>query len=218
MMTGVIMDDTEGAGLMRAQQAANAHLLSALHLAKVSVWRVDLATNRIRFNDVGYEVAGITPHPEGVSLDEIRALAHPDDAPNLVRAAEQATTGTDVIDLEVRYRRANGSYRSMLTRRVAERDEQGRVIGLLGITLDQSEQKAEHERVRTLMRRMEVVADAADLGIWSVDGETGQVEWNAQMYRITPAGRRVRRDCLRDGVPHFSARWFGALGHLALAP
>jgi len=199
VMTGVIMDDTEGAGLMRAQQAVNAHLSRALHLAKVSVWRVDFATHRIHFNDVGYELIGMAARPDGIDLDELRSWAHPDDLPAVLRAAETAAASTDVVDLEARYRHSDGLYRTMLTRRVAERDAHGRVVGLLGIALDQSAQKAEYARAQALMRRMEVVSDAADLGVWSVDRESGQLEWNDQMYRIYGLGR--------DQLPRNLAAW-----------
>ena len=133
-MIGVIVDDTEGAGRVRAQVAITAYLERALHLAKVSVWRIDYATRRIHFNDVGYELIGLTPSPEGMDIDELRSLAHPDDTPKLLRAAETAAAGSDVIDVEVRYRDPGGQYRPLLTRRVAERNERGEVIGLLGIT------------------------------------------------------------------------------------
>jgi PAS domain S-box-containing protein len=184
LLTGVIMDDSVGAGLVRAQQAVSAHLARALHLAKVAVWRVDFASQRIHFNDAGYEQIGIAPRAKGVGIDELRSWAHPDDLQNLLRATDLATAGTEVIDLELRFRHASGGYRPLLTRRVAERDERGKVIGLLGITIDQSAQMAVRDRIQALSRRIEVVADAADLGIWSVDGATGRVEWNAQMFRI----------------------------------
>ena len=184
LLAGVVVDDTDAAGRVRAQQAITAHLARALHLARVSVWRVDFHSRRIHFNDAGYALIGLAPRPEGIDIDELRSWAHPDDLPELLRASDLATTGNEVIDVELRFRDPNGTYHPLLTRRVAERDEQGHLTGLLGITIDQSAQMAVRERIHTLLRRIEVVADAADLGIWSVAGEGGQVEWNAQMYRI----------------------------------
>ncbi len=213
LLTGVIVDDSVGAALVRAQQAVSADLARALRLAKVAVWRADFASQRIHLNDAGYEQIGIAPRAAGAGFDELRSWAHPDDLQSLLRAADLATAGTEVIDLELRFRHASGGYRPLLTRRVAERDQQGRVTGLLGITIDQSAQMAVRERIQALLRRIEVVADAADLGIWSVDGATGEVEWNAQMFRIYGAAR--------DQLPTSLLAWRDAYvhpdDHLALA-
>ena len=183
-MFGVVMDDTEASQRMREQEAVNNFLSRALRLARVSVWRIDTETDRVRFNDVGYEIMSVVPGPEGIALSELRSLTHPDDLPGLHRAVEAAMAGHDVVDFELRYRNRRGGFRPLLTRRVAERDAQGRVTGLIGITIDQSAQKAERQRAQALLRRIELVADAAELGIWSVDTTTGQVEWNATMHRI----------------------------------
>jgi PAS domain S-box-containing protein len=183
-MFGVAIDDTEVGQRMREQEAVNNFLSRALRLARVSVWRIDVATDRVRFNDVGYEIMGVVPGPEGIALSELRSLTHPDDLPGLRRAVEAAMAGHDVVDFELRYRNRRGGFRPLLTRRVAERDAQGRVTGLIGITIDQSAQKAEREHAKALLRRIELVADAAELGIWSVDNATGRVEWNATMHSI----------------------------------
>jgi len=194
-MLGVLIDDTEGADRVREQQAVNAQLARALQLAKISVWRVDLRTERIHMNDTGYGFNGLAPRSEGLALDEIRALVHPDDLPAVKRAAELAIAGSDVVDVESRYLHSDGNYRHLLTRRVAERDAQGRAVALTGISLDQTAHIAERERAQALAQRIQMVADAAGVGVWTIEvpgeGEPEHVEWNAQMFRIygLPADR-----------------------------
>jgi PAS domain S-box-containing protein len=187
-MLGVLIDDTEGADRVRAQQAVSAQLARALELAKISVWRVDLQAERIHMNDIGYSFYGLTPRDEGLGLDEIRALVHPDDLPAVKRAAELAIAGGDAVDVESRYLHSDGSYRHLLTRRVAERDAQGRAVGLTGISLDQTEHIAARERAQALAQRIQMVADAAGVGVWTIEnpgqGTAERVEWNAQMFRI----------------------------------
>jgi PAS domain S-box-containing protein len=187
-MLGVVIDDTESADRVRAQQSITARLAKALELAKVSVWRIDLQSQRVHMNDTGFGFNGLEPRAEGLSLDEVRALAHPDDVAGVLRAAEQAVTGGGAVDVETRYRHADGSYRHLLTRRVAERDAQGRAIALTGVALDQTEQVAERERAQGLTRRIHLVAEAAGVGVWAIENpgeaETERVEWNPQMFRI----------------------------------
>jgi PAS domain S-box-containing protein len=187
-MLGVLIDDTEGADRVRAQQAVSAQLARALELAKISVWRIDLQTARIHMNDTGYGFNGLAPRAEGMGLDEMRALVHPDDLPGVKRAAELAIAGSDVVDVESRYLHSDGSYRHLLTRRVAERDAQGRAVALTGISLDQTEHIAARARAQALAQRIQMVADAAGVGVWTIesaaDGKPEHVEWNAQMFHI----------------------------------
>jgi PAS domain S-box-containing protein len=187
-MLGVVIDDTESADRVRAQQSINAQLAKALELAKISVWRVDLQAQRVHMNQTGFGLSDLEPRTEGLRLDEIRSRLHPDDQPAVQRAADQAIAGTGVVDVEARYQRTDGSYRHLLTRRVAERDEQGRAIALTGVSLDQTERIAERERAQGLARRIQLVAEAAGVGVWSIEnpgeGAAERVEWNAQMFHI----------------------------------
>jgi len=208
-LLGVVIDDTESADRVRAQQSINAQQAKALELAKVSVWRIDLRTQRIHMNDTGFAFNGLEPRAEGLGLDEIRALVHPDDRAAVLRAAEQAMATGAVIDLETRYLHADGRYRHLLTRRVAERDEQGRVVALIGVSLDQTEQLAERTRAESLARRIQFVAEVAGVGVWSIEnpgeGAVERVEWNTQMFHIY-------------GLPHTSSappvhEWMGQRVH-----
>ncbi|HMO47317.1 MAG TPA: PAS domain-containing protein [Rubrivivax sp.] len=187
-MLGVVVDDTESAGRVRTQQAVSAQLARALELAKVSVWRIDLQQRRIHFNDAGWRLAGVLPQPDGMPLDEMRGRVHPEDLPIAERAIERASSGSGVVDAETRVRGPGGGYRHVLTRRVAERDAQGRVVALSGVLLDQTEHVAERRRAQTLAQRLQLIADAAGVGVWRVENpgqaDAERVEWNAQMFLI----------------------------------
>ncbi|MFO1216141.1 MAG: PAS domain-containing protein [Burkholderiaceae bacterium] len=186
MLFGVVIDDTESAGRVRAQQQVNAQLMRALDLAKVLVWRIDLRQGRFHFNDVGRDFIGTAA--DSVRLEDMRARVHPEDLPLAEHAIAQALSGTGVVDSETRVRSDTGGYRHLLTRRAAERDAQGRVVALTGVSLDQTDRIVERERAQTLMRRIHLIADAAGVGIWSIEnvggGDTERVVWNEQMFRI----------------------------------
>jgi PAS domain S-box-containing protein len=190
---------------LRTGEALSAKFEKALNLAKVSVWHVDAALDRIVFNDVGRELTGLDNTPAGIDLERVRATAHPDDIDAIVRAADEAMQRPGAVDVEARYRNADGSYRHLLTRRVAERDANGNVIGLMGISLDQTAQIVERERARALAGRIELVTEAARVGVWSVDTVHDRVEWNAEMLRIYGLEP--------DGPTPGLKRWIGELVH-----
>jgi len=187
-MLGVVIDDTESADRERAQQAINARLARAMQLAMIAVWRVDLQSRRVHVTDNGIGLAGMDDGANDLPLTQTRLHVHPADADAVERAAARALAEDAVVDLESRYLHADGSYRHLLTRRVAERDAQGRAVALTGVALDQTARIAEREQAQALARRMQLVADAAGVGIWSIEnpgqGAAERVEWNAQMFRI----------------------------------
>ncbi|HEY4065309.1 MAG TPA: PAS domain-containing protein [Burkholderiaceae bacterium] len=204
-LLGVHIDDSEGAGRMRVQRAVTDYLHRALEMAKVSVWREDFATRRVQFNRAGYDMAGIEAVPDGIPIETARRWIHPDDLAKVALADAQAARGHDIVDTEVRHWNGDSAPIPLSTRRVAERDETGTVIGMFGVTLDLSAQVAERERAAALSRRIELIAEAADLGIWSVEGDDGLLEWNQQMleiYGLTREQRPLSLTAWRDEFVH----------------
>ena len=94
---GVMMDDTEAYEAARTLSDVNAQLKLAVDLGKIAIWRRDLRTGRIHLSDVGFELLGLAPRPEGMSLDEVQSLVHPDDLP-LVAACDRAGAGHGPAD------------------------------------------------------------------------------------------------------------------------
>ena len=164
------------------EQLLSGRLAQAANLASVAVWRIDLATQRIEFNDFGYRLNNVKPRPGGLPLELVRLSLHPDDVSAVKKAAAAAVECDGVIDVEARYRNADGSYRTVLTRRVAERDAQGRAVALAGVSIDQTVRIAEREQTLALTRNIELITDAAGIGVWSIELASGRVAWNQQMY------------------------------------
>ena len=181
---GVMMDDTETYKAARTLSDVNAQLKLAVDLGKIAIWRRDLRSGRMHLSDVAFELLGMAPRPEGLSLDEMRSLVHPDDLA-LVAASVEQTLATDrPVDVEARYRRADGSWRYLLSRRVVERNAAGEPIALVGVTLDTT-QRVEHLRhAEELARRLDAASRAAGVGIWTTTAGLGSTDWNAQMFEL----------------------------------
>jgi PAS domain S-box-containing protein len=80
---------------------------------------------------------------------------------------------------------------------------------LTGVSLDQTEQIAARERAQALARRIQLVAEAAGVGVWTIEnpgeGAAERVEWNAQMFRIYGMREDQRAPPVQD--------WMGARVH-----
>ncbi|HEY6135221.1 MAG TPA: ATP-binding protein [Rubrivivax sp.] len=169
-----------------AEAPAGRFLQRAIEIAGISVWRLDERTRRFHYVAGGSELAGIVPGPEGIDIDRVRATIHPDDLAAVVKAADVARCSDQVIDVIARYAVAPGSpeWRTLLTRRVADRDASGRVTGLAGVSLDLSALMAERARAEELAERARLVSETIGVGFWSRDNDGGGVYWDEQMMRI----------------------------------
>ncbi|HSW23438.1 MAG TPA: PAS domain-containing protein, partial [Burkholderiaceae bacterium] len=181
---GVVVDDTEIWRLAQSVHEANAQLELALQLSGIAVWRQDLATNRLYYDDQAWRILGMKPRAEGLSLEEVRAMIHPDDIPAVQQAMQRAASATGPTDMEARYRHADGRWLDILTRRVTQRDADGKPIAFTGVAMDVTDRLREQRRLQDLTRRLELAASAAGVGIWSYDVSTDTAVWNAQMYTL----------------------------------
>jgi PAS domain S-box-containing protein len=181
---GIMLDDTPVYELARSLGDASAQLKLSVELADIAIWRHDLATQRMHYNDRAYAVLDIPPRPEGLSIEEVRSFIHPDDMPGVLASAAQALKTDRPTDMQARYRRSDGSWRHVLTRRVVQRAPDGTPIAFLGVALDVTEQAQQARAAADLSRRLELAADAAGLGIWTRDHRTCEGTWNAQMFAL----------------------------------
>ena len=127
---GIMMDDTEAYDSARALGDVSAQLKMAVDLGDIAIWRHDLRSQRIYYSDKAFELLQMTPRPEGMNIEEIRALIHPEDLPQVLASAEQALLTDQPTDMEARYRRMDGSYRYVMTRRRGRARRRGPAAGL----------------------------------------------------------------------------------------
>jgi PAS domain S-box-containing protein len=181
---GIMVDDTHTYELAQAFNDTSEQLRLAVDLGNIAIWRQDLRTNRFHYNYRAYQVLDIAPRPEGLSLDEVRAMIHPDDLPRVVAAASTALESDRPVDMEARYRRADGSWRYVLTRRMLRRDVHGQPLEFVGVALDVTEQVDKSRRANELAQRLEIATHSAGVGVFSRDPDTEEGEWNAEMFRM----------------------------------
>ncbi len=181
---GIMMDDTEAYEAARRLSDVNAQLKLAADLGKIASWRRDLRTGRMHYSDLTFELLGMKPRPEGLSIDEVRALIHPDDLPLVVASNEQSLATDQPVDMEARYRRSDGSWRYLLSRRVVERDAAGQPIAFVGVSLDVTERVEHLRHAEELARRLDAASRAAGVGIWTTTADPESTDWNAQMFEL----------------------------------
>jgi len=181
---GVMMDDTEPYALAHAAQDLQSQLALTVQVSGMAIWRHDLASGRMHYSDEGWRALGLQPRPQGLSLDEVRALIHPDDLPAVVASAAAAMRSAQPVDLEARYRHSDGSWRHQMLRRTVLRDDQGRPTAFLGVAMDVTERLQERARADELMQRFETVTRAAGIGHWLTEPGQEHPTWSEQLRRM----------------------------------
>ncbi len=179
---GIMMDDAQAYDSARALGDVSAQLKMAVELGNIAIWRHDLRTQRMHYSDRAFELLQMKPRPEGLSIDEVRSLIHPEDLPAVLASVEQALHSDQPTDMEARYRRKDGSWRYVLTRRVVERDAEGQPLAFVGVALDVTEAVEHRRHADELARRLEAASQAAGIGLWTTAGDPQESDWNAQMY------------------------------------
>ncbi|SOC81053.1 PAS domain S-box-containing protein [Salinimicrobium sediminis] len=131
-----------------------------------------------------YNIFGIEPRKEGLTIQEFYSFVHPDDIENLDKAINKTHATGKPHDTITRIIRPDGSLRHIHRRAGINKDEEGIPISVYGTVQDITERvKAEKERIRTeqLMRSTEILAG---MGSYEVLLDTQTVYFSDGLYRI----------------------------------
>ena len=98
---------------------------------------------------------------------------------------------------EYRFRRADGSFASVLDRGTVLRDQDGRPVRMIGAMLDLSARKAAEAALAQSEERLRLATDAGDMGFWDVDLVHDILIWPPRtkaMFGISPDAEVSLRD------------------------
>ena len=110
-------------------------------------------------------------------------LFDPDSARRVAERDRQVmTAGAAETDVEVLT--AAGVTRTYLATKAPYRDEDGAVIGVIGITRDVTELKRSEESLRASEERLRLALRGAGGGAWDWNLDTGDIWWSPELYEL----------------------------------
>lgn len=129
----------------------------------------------------------------GQSTEKLQGLGwldavHPDDRQSTQEAWRRALSNYSDFTAVHRVRRHDGEYRTFSVHAVAVPDSHGDVIEWVGSHTDITEQRDAEQRVLDTVRHLELGLDAASVGMWDWELDTGRMTWTRQTYFITGVG------------------------------
>ncbi len=128
-----------------ALREREADLNRAQAVARVGSWSLDLVNDRMEWSAECYRLFGVEPGTP-LSYDTFFTTVHPDDL-DYVRDAWQKAEQGGAYDIEHRIL-VDGEVRWMRERTELIRDESGRLVFVIGTSLDITDQKQDQERLR----------------------------------------------------------------------
>ena len=222
---GLMLDDTQTLALAPSGVDMELQLALAVDLGRIALWRYDVSSDRVHYNRQGWDMLDLPPRADGVPMAEVQVLTHPDDLQGLAAATESALQTGQPVDYEARYRRADGGWRVVLTRRVVQLDASGQPVAHLGVAMEITERAEQAQRARDLTLRFEAITRTAGIGHWTLDRVTGRTEWSEQlraMYGLEPHEPTPQGDAWvntwvhednRDKLREIGNNWLRTRGH-----
>jgi formate hydrogenlyase transcriptional activator len=131
----------------------------------------------------------------GKSLEDVcgwrwTESVHPEDVAGIVQKWHAALASGEPFEAEARVRRADGTYRALLHRKVPLHDEQGNIVKWFGSSIDIEDRKCAEEQLRrstqALQRSEFYLSEGqrlAHAGSWAFDS-AGFEYWSPELFRI----------------------------------
>lgn len=167
-LLAVLEDITERKQVEETLRENQARLSEALSIARLANWELDLVTQTFTFNDQFYSLLRTTAEQEGgylmPTMKYAQKFVHPDDTYVIGVEIKKAIESTDPNfrgEVEHRIIRADGSEGYILVRAKPIRDEQGRVVKIIGANQDITERKQIDEALAKRATQLQTVAQVS---------------------------------------------------------
>ncbi|MGB9235720.1 MAG: sigma 54-interacting transcriptional regulator, partial [Terriglobales bacterium] len=188
-VAAVIRDITERKQAEQALQKSAAELREAQRLGRLGSWYRDLRTDTLVWSEQLYCVLGSDPDAKPLTFAQTERFFTPESWQRLSQANQAllSTGGTD--ELEVEFRRQDGTVGWAIMHREAVRDEAGKIVGIRGVALDITERRRAEEALRESEERMRLAQEAAKIGCFERNMRTGEAHWTPQteeMFGLQP--------------------------------
>jgi PAS domain S-box-containing protein len=166
--------EAEDRAVAVALQMSEERFRYTLEAADVGTWDWDLKTSAVTRSDNLLSIYGVGAERVGKGIAGFLRLVHPGDRKMVVKAVQR--TLRQGVDYRVEFRVIDdqGDVRWLVARGQAVRDERGKPVSMVGITVDVSQRRRSDEELRLSERRFRTMIEQSPLStsILTPDGDT----------------------------------------------
>jgi PAS domain S-box-containing protein len=183
---GVDIDITERKRIEEALRTGEADLRDAQRVAQMGSWSFDLKTQTVRASEQLFRVTGMEPMPGGIPFDELKRFFPDETWQRIVTGARKAAETGQTEDLEIAFRRADGTGGWLLARSKVIKAEDGNIVAVSGVAMDITDRRRAEEELENSERRFRAVYERSPVGMCIVDSKNGRfLQVNEKMREIT---------------------------------
>ncbi|HTX70648.1 MAG TPA: PAS domain-containing protein [Thermoleophilia bacterium] len=151
-----------------ALRESEERLSLAADAAEAGLWMLDYETGVFWATGRTRTIFGFPPD-EVVTLERVQARVHPDDRLLVRDAIERSAQSGEPANVECRIREGGGDYRWVSNRGRSHAGLRGEPLRVMGVSVDVSERRLEHESLLASEARLASGAELAGLGFYDVD-------------------------------------------------
>ncbi|WP_240360695.1 PAS domain-containing protein [Pyxidicoccus caerfyrddinensis] len=155
------------------------------------VWTATATGETTYFNPAWHAFTGLPTHVLGAAAWD--AALHPDELTSTVAICRQADATGSPFSLELRLRRADGTWRWHHTQSMPVKNPDGSVRFRLGTAIDIHEQRLVRSRLEESEQRLALALESSYLGTWDWDIATDSLRFDPrceQVFGIAPGSFR----------------------------
>lgn len=186
-LTGWIGTSTDIDDQKRTQEElrqSEEQLALALRAAQAGTWQWFKADNRTIWSDENLRLLGYEPGRVPSTYETWLQAVHPDDRAMAEKAVNQALEQQTALYFEYRVCLPDGSQRWLADIGQITYDAEGNPDGMTGIQIDITPRKEVEIALQQNQERLNLAMEAAGMGSWEWDIQTGEVYWSANLERL----------------------------------
>ncbi|MDP3231551.1 MAG: PAS domain S-box protein [Myxococcales bacterium] len=181
-LLGISRDVSEWKRAEEVLRASEERFRRAADAVKGIIYEYDFTTGHVERTSGLYEVVGYRPDEVPATAAWWREQTHPDDRETNDRLYS-SLVGDAVVN-EYRLLHKDGRWLHVEDRAVLQRGDDGRLVKMVGCTVDVTGRKKAEVELRATEHRIRLATEATQVGIWEWNTFTNVVRWDAQMFRI----------------------------------
>jgi PAS domain S-box-containing protein len=169
----------------------------ALHGARMGTWTAYMDGRKGEADETALELLGATPEEWIRDPERVRSRFVVEDTERVQRALHATLQDGAPYEIEFRIRRADGSLRWVASYGQADRDPQGKVVAIRGVTADISARKAAEQALQESEARYRGLIGVLPAGVYACDAEGRLTYFNeraaelwGQRPQVGDAGQR----------------------------
>jgi len=156
-------------------------LTEAQRIARIGIWNLDIADNRLTWSDEIYRIFGLQPGQFEATYEAFLKRVHPDDRETVDRAYTQSVINKTPYNITHRLLLADGTLKYLNEQCETFYDDSGKAIRSFGIVQDMTAQKKIEEKLRQSL----VAVNSTEDAIAVMDEKNEIIEVNAAYSKIT---------------------------------